>query len=124
LIKLLLLRGYAFNKTADYETVRQIKEKLCYVGYDLEQEIKLARETTAVSEKYTLPDGRVITLGEERFSAPEALFQPRLVDVESLGVAELLVKTIQSTDLDVRPELYKHIVLSGEHIRRVAHPSS
>lgn len=35
LIKLLLLRGYAFNRTADFETIRQIKEKLCYVGYDL-----------------------------------------------------------------------------------------
>lgn len=33
LIKLLLLRGYAFNRTADFETVRQMKEKLCYVGY-------------------------------------------------------------------------------------------
>ena len=32
LIKLLLLRGYAFNRTADFETVRQMKEKLCYVG--------------------------------------------------------------------------------------------
>jgi actin-related protein len=31
LIKLLLLRGYAFNRTADFETVRQIKEKLCFM---------------------------------------------------------------------------------------------
>ena len=28
LIKLLLLRGYVFNRTADFETVRQIKEKV------------------------------------------------------------------------------------------------
>src|ERR1700733_2583020 len=33
LIRLLLLRGYAFNRTADFETVRQIKEKLCYVRW-------------------------------------------------------------------------------------------
>ena len=31
LIDLLLRRGYAFNRTADFETIRQVKEKLCYV---------------------------------------------------------------------------------------------
>lgn len=31
LIKLLLMRGYAFERTADFETVRKIKEKLCYM---------------------------------------------------------------------------------------------
>ena len=33
LIKLLLLRGYAFNHTADFETIRMMKENLCYVGW-------------------------------------------------------------------------------------------
>jgi len=37
LIKLLLLRGYTFNRTADFETVREIKEKVCYVGFDLDR---------------------------------------------------------------------------------------
>jgi actin-related protein 2 len=37
LIKLLLLRGYAFNHSADFETIRMMKEKLCYVGYVLKQ---------------------------------------------------------------------------------------
>ncbi|KAL2917245.1 Actin-related protein 2 [Polyrhizophydium stewartii] len=113
LIKLLLLRGYAFNRTADFETVRQLKEKLCYVGYDLQLEHKLATETTVLVEQYTLPDGRVIKVGSERFEAPEALFQPHLVDVDSPGVAELLFNTIQAADIDVRSELYKHVVLSG-----------
>ena len=113
LIKLLLLRGYAFNHSADFETVRLMKEKLCYVGYDIEQEQKLALETTFLVENYTLPDGRTISLSGERFGAPEALFQPHLIDVEGVGVAELLFNTIQAADMDTRPEFYKHIVLSG-----------
>jgi len=90
-----------------------MKEKLCYVGYDIEQEQKLALETTFLVENYTLPDGRTISLSGERFEAPEALFQPHLIDVEGVGVAELLFNTIQAADMDTRPEFYKHIVLSG-----------
>ena len=86
LIKLLLRRGYAFNRTADFETVRQIKEKLCYISYDLELDNKLAEETTVLVENFTLPDGRVIKVGQERFEAPECLFQPHLLDVEQPGI--------------------------------------
>ena len=43
----------------------------------------------------------------------ECMFQPHLVDVEQPGVAEMLFQTIQSAAVDVRAELYKHIVLSG-----------
>jgi len=55
----------------------------------------------------------VIKVGSERFEAPEALFQPHLVDVEAVGVAEQLYNTIQAADIDIRSEFYKHIVLSG-----------
>jgi len=113
LIKLLLLRGYAFNHTADFETVRIMKEKLCYVGYDIQTEQKLAQETTFLVENYTLPDGRVIKVGGERFEASEALFQPHLINVEGQGIAELLFSSIQAAEMDIRSDLYKHIVLSG-----------
>lgn len=113
LIKLLLLRGYAFNHSADFETVRMMKEKLCYVAYDIEQEQKLATETTVLVESYKLPDGRVIKVGGERFEAAEVLFQPHLINVDAVGVAELLYKAIQAADIDTRSEFYKHIVLSG-----------
>jgi len=113
LIKLMLLRGYAFNRTADFETVRQIKEKFCYVGYDIQLEKKLALETTVLVESYTLPDGREIKIGAERFEAAEALFQPILADKEGKGMHELVFDTIQGADIDLRSEFYKHIVLSG-----------
>mmetsp|Transcript_3453 Transcript_3453/g.5390 ORF Transcript_3453/g.5390 Transcript_3453/m.5390 type:complete len:307 (-) Transcript_3453:211-1131(-) len=112
-IKLLMLRGYAFNRTADFETVRQIKEKMCYVAYDINQERSLAQETTCLMETYTLPDGRVIKMGRERFEAPEALFNPHLIDCEKVGMADMVFEMIQSADIDTRAEYYKHIVLSG-----------
>uniref|UniRef100_A0A8C2L9M4 Actin-related protein 2 n=1 Tax=Cricetulus griseus TaxID=10029 RepID=A0A8C2L9M4_CRIGR len=85
--------------------VHMIKEKLCYV--------KLALETTVLVESYTLPDGCIIKVGGERFEAPEALFQPHLINVEGVGVAELLFNPIQAADIDTRSEFYKHNVLSG-----------
>lgn len=53
---------------------------------------------------FQLPDGRIIKVGGERFEAPEALFQPHLINVEGVGVAELLFNTIQAADIDTRYE--------------------
>jgi actin-related protein 2 len=116
LIKLLQIRGYNFNKSADSETVRQIKESLCYVGYDLAVETQLSQETTVLTAKYTLPDTREIILGEERFAAPEIMFQPSLAGIESMqgGVHQLLYDTVQKkVDMDLRAPMWQHIVLSG-----------
>jgi len=114
LIKLLQVRGYALNSSADFETARRIKEELCYVGYDMKIEQNLALETTVLMKTYTLPDGRVIKMGRERFEAPEVLFNPGLMDSEQDGVHEMLFNMVQTdVDIDLRKELYKHIVLSG-----------
>ena len=51
--------------------------------------------------------------GRERFEAPECLFDPSLIDVESKGMGHLVFDMIQSADIDTRAEYYKHIVLSG-----------
>ena len=40
------MRGYAFNSTADFELVRELKEKYCFVSGNLGLERKLAKETT------------------------------------------------------------------------------
>ena len=74
---------------------------------------KLALETTCLMENFTLPDGRVIKLGRERFEAAEALFNPSLLDSEKVGMADMVFEMIQAADIDTRPEYYKHIVLSG-----------
>lgn len=48
------MRGYAFERTADFETVRGIKEALCFMSYDLEMDKKLSEETTTLVESYTV----------------------------------------------------------------------
>ncbi|MES1911491.1 MAG: Actin-related protein 2 [Cercozoa sp. M6MM] len=113
LVRLLQLRGYNLNSTADFETARQIKEKLCYVAYDPAVEQRLAQETTLLMRQYKLPDGSVIKVGRERFQAAEVLFNPGLVDVEAVGMSEMIFNTINKADIDLRADFYKHIVLSG-----------
>lgn len=39
--------------------------------------------------------------------------QPHLINVEGQGIAELVFSAIQAAEMDMRPDLYKHIVLSG-----------
>ncbi|XP_078367555.1 actin-related protein 2-like isoform X2 [Oculina patagonica] len=107
--ELLLLRGHI----VDFEKARLIKEKLCYVGYNIEEEKKLASETTVLMEEYTLPDGQVVKMECERFGAPEALFQPNLIGVDKVGVAEMLFDTLQAADIETRADYYKQIVLCG-----------
>jgi len=113
LIKLLLMRGYAFNRSADFETVARIKQELSYVAYDINVDRKLAQETTTLIKEYQLPDGRKIKFGDARFEAPELLFNPELDGHETKGMHTLIHDTIQGAAIDLRSDLYKHIVLSG-----------
>ncbi|KAJ3449213.1 actin-related protein [Anaeramoeba flamelloides] len=113
LMKLFLDCGYYFNRTADFDTVRKIKENLCYVCHDYDFEKRLALETTALVRPYKLPNGRTIRIGEERFTAPEVLFHPYLVDFVGDGISETIFRAINKAPVEIRPQLYQQIVLSG-----------
>jgi actin, other eukaryote len=61
-----------------------------------------------------MPDGKIITIGNERFRCPEYLFKPLEMNGKDLpSIQEMIYYSIQECDIDTRADLYKNIILSG-----------
>ena len=96
-----------------HEIVRDIKEKLCYVALDFDKELSAAASSSSLDKSYELPDGRVITIGKERFRCPEALFQPPSAETGFTSIHQLTYNSIMKCDEGVQKELFANIVMAG-----------
>ena len=112
-MRILMESGWTFSSSADQEIVRDIKEHLCYVALDYEQELSMATASTKLEKEYELPDGQRLIMGAERFRAPEILFQPSMIGMDVPGIVETTYNSIIGCDFDIRKSLYENIVLSG-----------
>lgn len=103
------------------EIVREIKENILengksmmFVAQDYKEALDKAEKDDEMNADYELPDGQEITIENERFRCPEALFNPKMMgkkDVESLP--EAIFNSINDCEQDIRRVLYSNVVLSG-----------
>ena len=126
-----LLRQYGtfLDTSAELDIVRQIKEQHCTVaasalnlqdaalggGAGQTKSVGSSAPTTVTIQKvkHRLPDGTMITIGNEQCIAPEALFNPALVGREVPSVVQVLNESIRRSDIDLRRELYENIFIAG-----------
>uniref|UniRef100_A0A6B2L7K9 Actin n=1 Tax=Arcella intermedia TaxID=1963864 RepID=A0A6B2L7K9_9EUKA len=104
--QILAERGYHFTTPAEREIVNYLKEQTTYVSLTPDSEI--TQETSLL-----LPDGQTITIGNERYRAPEVLFAPALAGKEGMGLHALVYHSIMESGIDMRVELARSILLIG-----------
>ena len=95
-------------KCADF-WVKEIKEK--YAELKEERNEKDKKEIDEIN--FSLPDGNVIKIGEERHKFQEIFFNPSEFCYDLPSVQESIVDSIEKCDIFLRKELYSSIVLSG-----------
>ena len=101
--------GLCFSTTAEADLVKRIKEETCFLTAGQSDDV-MAKESKT---QYQLPDGQAITMSTERYQAPSVLFDPSLLGSEEPGAADILLDSIQKSDIDLRSKLFSQIVLAG-----------
>lgn len=109
----LMEAGQKFATDQDVDVVRDVKEKLCYVSMNFDQDMKDAMECTTFEKNYELPDGTLLTVNSERFRCPEVLFQPGFISNEGSGIHDRVFNAIQHCAPELRQGLYANVLLSG-----------
>merc|ERR1712166_639417 len=101
--------GCYLTTSSEKEMGRRIKEELCYVSLDYDDEIVEYSKQNV----FEFPDGQEIHIKDVAIRVPELLFNPRMHNMEYAGLHELVRDTILKCDMDVRRELWSSVLLSG-----------
>lgn len=127
------MTSHIFHTSSEMETVRDIKEKRCYVAFNIDKLEKDDSDTLEPTVPYKLPDGNSISIGAEQFRAPEILFNPSIIGLEYSGIHQCLLDSISRyfmhantdaaifyfimmgyrCDMDLRRSMFADTVLAG-----------
>ncbi len=88
------------------EIVRDAKEASLAVGEE-------PGKREPMNNIYEFPDGKTIDLSEEKYTILDKLFQPSKESTGFNGYQQMIIDSINRSDLDIRKELYSNILLCG-----------
>ncbi|EFC37888.1 hypothetical protein NAEGRDRAFT_74378 [Naegleria gruberi] len=111
--KLLNTKGHCFKMKADFEIVRELKEKCARISLSNDD----LQHIDSSELFYELPDGNRIEIGNERFEIGEALFNPQCLGIDSIGIDQLLIDSIQKCEIDTQRDMFGNIILDGGNSR-------
>ena len=112
LMKILTERRYSFTTTAESEIGRDVKEKLCYIAFVQDTELKLIAESSDKKQTHMLSDGNNITVGAERFRCPSVL-PASFIGIQASGILDTSSSSNMKIDVYIRKESYANVVLSS-----------
>lgn len=112
LIRLIEKGGQTLQSKMMKEHMRKVKEEFCYICPDFEAE-NTNYETENISTQYQLPDQNEITLGKEKFEAPEVLFNPKMFGYECLSIQDQFMESVKKIDMDIRKDMMSNIIFNG-----------
>ena len=110
LIQLLQKKDVSIETFADKKAANEIKERFCFVAFDLDEELKKSDKNL---KSFTLPGGETVKIGAEQFLAPEILFNPSKIGMKLDPINMVITDSIFNCDIDLRQDLYDNIILSG-----------
>jgi actin beta/gamma 1 len=93
---------------------KDIKEQTSLCVFNPELENKRIKEGVDKYDKeFVLPDGNSLIINSERFMLSEPLFNPRLIHMDYINIANAIANIVKSWERENWEELISNIILSG-----------
>lgn len=118
--------GRSISTSSDFESVQKIKEEHCEVSRDIHR--SNLNDNEFIKTCYNTSDGGRFQFGNERFLAPEIIFDPHNICRQGdiyfhsrffslffwcMAIQKTIVESMKSCDESVQDDMMTNIIVSG-----------
>ncbi len=107
-------KGSGRNLYFDNWLAKEIKEKTSLCILNAEEEKKRIKEgLTKYDQQINFPDGSELIINSERFMIAETFFNPSLIHINYISLAEAISKVVKTWERENWEEIIQNIIISG-----------